>query len=325
MAIVGIAMLVFGFNYLKGKNLFKKDVFIYAKYQDVQGLGKSNPVVINGLQIGRIENLDGGKDMRQIVVTISLTKEVNIPDNSLAVINPSLLGGNSTLQIQLGNSDHYLKSGDTVLTSLNGGALDQALKVINPVLYEVKNVIKSLDSVLYLASGVFDPTTKNNVRGIVANLNTTTASFAISAASMQKMLDSQNGSVANALQNVKTFTSNLNANNGKLDSIMSNANVASAKLASLNLKTTLDTLNAVLDNFKKVSEKLNSKDGSLGLLLTDKQLYQNLTATSNKLNILLDDFRVHPKRYISISVFGKKEKGGYLAAPLVDDTLKVAK
>ena len=92
MAVVGILLLIFGFNFLKGKTLFKKYNYIYAVYQDVQGLSKSNPVVINGLQIGRIENLDGGKDMKHIVVTVSLTKDVNIPNNSLAVINPNLLG-----------------------------------------------------------------------------------------------------------------------------------------------------------------------------------------------------------------------------------------
>ena len=156
-------------------------------YQDVQTLAKSNPVVINGVQIGRIENVDGGKDMRRIVVTVNLTKDVNIPDNSLAVINPNLLGSPS-LEIQLGNSTTYLKNNDTLLTTLSSGAFDEALKIINPVLYEVRNAVKSLDSVLHVVTGVFDPNTKNNIKGIIANLNTTTASFALSAASLQEIL-----------------------------------------------------------------------------------------------------------------------------------------
>jgi len=324
MAVVGIMLLVLGFNFLKGNNLFKKNKFIYAKYQDVQGLAKSNPVVINGLQIGRIENLDGGKDMKQIVVTVSLIKDVNIPDNSLAVINPNLLGS-PTLEIQLGSSTTYLKSGDTVLTTLSGGAFDEALKVINPVLYEVRNAVKSLDSVLHVVTGVFDPTTKNNIKGIVANLNTTTASFALSAASLQQMLNMQTGALASSLNNVSAFTANLNSNNEKLNSILESARIAAAKFADINLKTTLDTLNIAVDNFKKGSEKINSKDGSLGLLLNDTKLYDNLQSTANKLNILLDDIRVHPKRYLNISVFGKKDKGDYLSAPLIDDTLKPVK
>ncbi|HSQ43844.1 MAG TPA: MlaD family protein [Ginsengibacter sp.] len=324
MAVVGIVLLVLGFNFLKGNNLFKKNKYIYAKYQDVQGLAKSNPVIINGLQIGRIENLDGGKDMKQIVVTVSLIKDVNIPDNSLAVINPNLLGS-PTLEIQLGSSTTYLKNGDTVLTTLSGGAFDEALKVINPVLYEVRNAVKSLDSVLHVVTGVFDPATKNNIKGIVANLNTTTASFALSAASLQQMLNMQNGALASSLNNVSAFTANLNANNEKLNNILESAKIAAGKFADIDLKTTLDTLNIAVDNFKKVSEKINSKDGSLGLLLNDTKLYDNLQSTANKLNILLDDIRVHPKRYLNISVFGKKDKGDYLSAPLIDDTLKSVK
>ncbi|HXS56891.1 MAG TPA: MlaD family protein [Hanamia sp.] len=324
LAIVGIALLVIGFNFLKGKNLFKKDTHIYAVYQDVQGLTKSNPVVINGLQIGRIESLDGGKDMRRILVTVNLFKDVNIPSNSLAVINPNLLGSPS-LEIQLGSATTYLQNGDTLLTTLSGGAFDEALKIINPVLYEVRNAVKSLDSVLHIVTGVFDPTTKNNIRGIVENLNTTTASFAITAASLQQMMDAQNGALAKSLGNVNSFTANLNANSGKLDSILENARIVSKNFAAVDLQKTLDSLNVAVNNFKQGSEKINSKEGSLGLLLNDKSLYDNLQSTSNKLNILIDDIRVHPKRYVGISIFGKKDKGNFITAPLIDDTLKVVK
>src|SRR5690348_1185926 len=320
MAVVGIVLLVLGFNFLKGKNLFTKKRLIYAKYQDVQGLAKANPVVINGLQVGRIEDLDGGKTMKQIVVTISLNKDVNIPDNSLAVINPSILGGSATLEIQLGNSANYLKYGDTIMTSLSGGAFDQALKAINPVLYEMRLAVKALDSTLQIINSVIDPTAKKNLRSMIANLNTTTASFTVSSASLQKILNTQTGALAATLENMKKFTGNLNTNNQKLDSIFDNAKIISAKIAEMDFKKTLDTLNVVLDNFKTASEKINSKDGSIGLLLNDTKLYDNLQSTANKLNILLDDIRVHPRRYVNVSVFGKKDKGNYITAPLKDDT-----
>jgi phospholipid/cholesterol/gamma-HCH transport system substrate-binding protein len=324
MAIVGIVLLVFGFNFLKGKSLFKKENHIYAIYQDVQLLAKSNPVLINGVQIGNISNIDGGKDMKRILVTINLTKDINIPDNSLAVINPPLLGS-ASMEIQLGSSSIFLKSGDTLLTTLSGGAFDAALKIINPVLYEVRNAVKSLDSVLHIITGVFDPGAKNNIKGILTNLNATTQSFALSAKSLQLLLDMQNGALSSSLNNVSAFTANLNSNNEKLNSILENAKVASAKFADINLKTTLDTLNAAVASFKQGAEKINSKEGSVGLLLNDKTLYNNLTSTTNKINILLDDIRVHPKRYVNISVFGKKDKGDYMTSPLVDDTLKGVK
>jgi len=326
MAVIGVAMLIIGFKYLKGSGIFKKEKHVYAIYEDVQGLKQSNPVVINGLQIGRITNLDGGKDMKRILVTVSLTRDINIPTNSLAVINPNFLGvGSPTMEIQLGDANTYLKNGDTLLTTLNSGAFDQAMKIINPVLYEVKNAVKSLDSVLTTITTVFDVRTKDNIKSILANVNAATASFVVTSQSLQKMVDIQNGALGQSLENMRSFTSNLNENNNQLDSIMKNTETFSHKLSQLDLERSLDTLQLAINNFKAGAEKINSKDGSLGLLLNDKTLYNNLQSTSDKLNILLDDIRVHPKRYVNFSVFGKKDKGNYLTAPLIDDTLKVVK
>ena len=322
LAVVGIVALIFGFNFLKGNSFFKKQKYVYAVFEDIQGLGNSNPVVINGLQIGHIANLDGGKMLKRIVVTVELTKDVLIPNNSLAVINPSLLGSVS-LEIKLGNSNAYLKTGDTLLTTLSGGAFDEALKMINPVLYEVRNAVKSLDSVLHIVTGVFDPTTKNNIRGIIENLNKVTGSFTVSAASLQTLLNVQSGALAKSLENVNAFTNNLNGNNGKLNNILSNAEKASTSIANINLQKTLNTLDSAANQLKAGIAKINSNSGSIGLLLNDTKLYDNLAATSNKINILLDDIRVHPKRYLTISVFSKKDKGEYITAPLIDDTLKL--
>src|SRR5688572_412483 len=322
LAVVGVIVFIVGFNFLKGKNVFKKEKYLYAVYENIQGLTKSNPVVINGLQIGTIANLDGGKDLKKIIVSVNLTKDFNIPDNSLAVINPSLIGG-TVLEIKLGNSNVYLKPGDTLLTTLSGGAFDEALKLLNPVLYEVRNAVKSLDSVLNIIGSVFDPNTKNNIKGILENLNTTTASFAHSAVSLETLMNTQNGALAKSLDNVNAFTNNLAANNERLTSIMGNAEKASSNFASLDFQKTLTTLDNSVNEFKAGIQKINSKDGSLGLLLNDTKIHDNLASTTNKINILLDDIRVHPKRYLTISVFGKKDKGNYITAPLIDDTLKM--
>ncbi|MEO6328730.1 MAG: MlaD family protein [Ginsengibacter sp.] len=323
LAVAGVAVLVIGFNFLKGKNLFKKESYIYAVYEDIQGLTQSNPVVINGLQVGNVANLNGGKEVKRIIVSVNLTKDINIPNNSLAVINPNLLGSTS-LEIKLGNSNVYIKPGDTLLTTLSGGAFDEALKMINPVLYEVKNATRSLDSVLHIIGSVFDPMTKRNIQDILDNLNKTTVSFAYTAGSLQSLLNPQNGALAKSLDNVNAFTSNLATNNETLNGIMANANKATANFAAVNLQKTVASLDSTVEAFRAGIQKINSKDGSLGLLLNDTKMYDNLSSTSNKINILLDDIRVHPKRYLTISVFGKKDKGGYITAPLIDDTLRLA-
>lgn len=322
LAAVGIALLVFGFNFLKGKDLLKKEKHIYAKFEDIINLGKSGPVVINGLQVGTVSDLDGGKDMKIIVVTIRLTKDINIPSNSTAVINPNLLGTTS-LEIKLGTSTTYIKPGDTLQTIQSGGALDEAMKAFNPVLYEVKNATHSLDSVLRIVGNVFDPNTKNDIRSIISNLRTVTGSFIVSADHMKVLLDPQNGSLAKTLENAHTFSNNLVANNAKINDLLANADKASAKFASLDLQSTLSKLDSAINEMKAGVAKINSNKGSLGLLLNDTKLYDNLAATSNKINILIDDIRVHPKRYVNISVFGKKDKGNYITSPLQDDTIKV--
>ena len=199
------------------------------------------------------------------------------------------------------------------------------MKIINPVLYEVKNAVKSLDSVLTTVTTVFDTRTKNNIQNILNNLNLATASFVVTSQSAEKLMDYQNGTIAKSLNNVNSFTANLNKNNSKLDSLIEYSKVFSQHLSEINLQRSLDSLNVAIDNFKQGSEKINSKDGSLGLLLNDKTLYNNLQKTTEKINILLDDIRVHPRRYVNISIFGKKDKGNYLTAPLADDSAKTVK
>ena len=324
LVVVGVGFLILGYNFLKGKSFLKKEHHIYAVYENIQGLAKSNPVVINGLQVGNISNLDGGREVRRIIVTVNLTKDVLIPDNSLAVINPNLLGTTS-LEIKLGNSGRPLKNGDTLITTLSGGAFDEALKVLNPVLYEVRNAVKSLDSVLHIVTNVFDPTTKNNIKEVIANLNATTSSFAKSSVALQELLNPQTGALAKSLQNVNSFTGTLVANGSKISEIMTNAQTASSKFAKIDFQKTATTLDEAATNLKAGIAKINSNEGSLGLLLNDKKLYENLSATSNKLNILLDDIRVHPKRYLTISVFGKKDNNNYITAPLIDDSTKPKK
>jgi len=180
-----------------------------------------------------------------------------------------------------------------------------------------------LDSVLNIITNVFDPSTKNNIRGVIENLNTVTASFTVSAGHLQTLLNPQTGALAKSLDNVNTFTNNLAGNNEKINSIMSNAAIASNKIAALDLQKTLGTLDSAAVQLRAGITKINSNNGSLGLLLNDTKLYDNLSSTSNKINILLDDIRVHPKRYLTVSVFSKKDKGDYITAPLIDDTLKL--
>ncbi len=317
LTAISIVLLILGFNFLKGRDLTVKSMRFYAIFENIQGLASSNAVVINGKQVGTVYNTDGGKDMRKITVVLTINQSVDIPDNSIALINPSVLGTTS-IEIRLGNSNRFKNDGDTLATIASKGMLDDAFQKVDPVLLQVKNAIKSLDAVLLTVNNVFDSKTKNNIRGVMENLNTTTASLAISSTSLQAILNTQTGALAKTLENVSAFTGTLKNNDAKIDQTLTNLETTTAKFSKLDIEKTLISINGTINELKNTIGKVNSDKGSLGLLISDPKLYNNLSATSNKLNLLLDDVRVHPKRYINISVFGKKDKNLPLSIPLPD-------
>jgi len=317
LTAISIVLLILGFNFLKGRNLTVKSMRFYAVFENIEGLTSSNAVVINGKQVGTVYSTDGGEDMRKITVALTINQLINIPDNSIAVITPSVLGVTS-MEIRLGNSKIYKKEGDTLASIASKGMLADAFQKVDPVLLEVSNMIRSLDSVLVTVNSVFDTNTKNNIKSVMANLNNTTASLAISSASLQAILNTQSGALAKTLNNVSDITGTLKNSDKKIDQTLTNLETTTSKLSKLDLEKTLTTINATISDLKNTIEKVNSDKGSIGLLINDPKLYNNLSATSNKLNLLLDDVRVHPKRYINVSVFGKKEKNKPLTAPLPD-------
>ncbi|KIC94874.1 MlaD family protein [Flavihumibacter solisilvae] len=312
LAVVATASLILGFNYLKGKNLFKKNEKIYAVFPRVTGLTNSNPVLINGLQIGMVQNIEERSQniFDGIIVTVHLDRDVNIPANSVGFISTDLLGG-AQLVIDPGNANEYLQPGDTLQTTMKPGLVDQVTATLNPALRTLDGTLHSLDSLVEVAGTYFDPATKNNFQKIVANLSA-------ASTSLNRLIAAQNSSLNRTLANLDTVTSNLASNNPKINNTLANLEKTSENLANAKLKETIDELNKTVSGLNGVLDKANSKDGSLGLLLNDKKLYTNLESTSRSLNILLDDFRTHPKRYVSVSVFGKKDKSKPLSAPLSD-------
>lgn len=317
LTAIAIALLFLGFNFLKGKSFFGKSNTLFAKYTHVQGLAASNPVVINGLQVGSVYSINTDKNMKEILVKMTLTKEVNIPVNSIAIIKPSLLGTIS-IEINLGDSKTYLQKNDTITTEATTGIFNEVLSQVNPVLNQVKKAVSSIDSVLTNVNSILDPSAKNNLHGTLANLNSTTANLIGASASLQTLLNTQTGALAGTLNNLNSFTGNLSKNNGKITSLVDNLNKTATNLSELDLEKTLTTLNTTIGDLKATIGKLNSNTGTAGLLLNDTKLYNNLTATANKLNLLLDDLKTNPKRYINISVFGKKQKSTGLMVPLPD-------
>jgi phospholipid/cholesterol/gamma-HCH transport system substrate-binding protein len=316
LTAIAIALLILGFNFLKGKTLFKTGNFIYAKYTDTKGIMVSNGVFINGYQVGSvydIENADA--NLSAIVVAIKLKDNYNIPSNSVASIKENPLG-NASINISLGDAATYVKSGDTILTSSSAGLLGDVMNKLGPVGDQIKATVESLDSVLKNINTIFDPATKNNLQEVIANINKTTASLVVSSASIQAMLNQQTGAITASMNNVNSFTKNLADNNEKVTRMISNVERTTENLSKADIDGTVAQLKTSIETLNGILAKASSTDGSLGKLLNDKTLYDNLSNTVRSANILMDDLRVHPKRYVNISVFGKKDKTGPLMAPL---------
>ncbi|MFW2477962.1 MAG: MlaD family protein [Sediminibacterium sp.] len=316
LTAIAITLLILGFNFLKGKTLFKTGNFIYAKYTDTKGIMVSNGVFINGFQVGSvydIENADA--NLSTIVVAIKLKDKYNIPSNSVASIKENPLG-NASITISLGDAASYVKSGDTILTSSSAGLLGDVMNKLGPVGDQIKATVGSLDSVLKNINTIFDPATKNNLQEVIANINKTTASLVISSASIQAMLNQQTGTIAASMNNVSSFTKNLSDNNDKIARMLGNVEKTTENLSKADIDGTVAQLKNSIETLNSILAKASSTEGSLGKLLNDKTLYDNLSNTVRSANILMDDLRVHPKRYVNISVFGKKDRTGPLMAPL---------
>ena len=313
LAAVSIAVLILGFNYLKGKTFFSKQTHMYAVFQKTNGLAVSNPVSINDLPVGKVSSLKmRDKSVSSIVVAIELTEDVQIPNNSLVFVNKELLGTPS-LVIKMGNSNTYLQDGDTIQTTYKPDVFENVQSSINPAINNLNSAIQSLEVLVANVNSMFDPNTKNNFQTVIANL-------AASSASVRNMLNTQTGALAQTMGNLNTFTGNLNKNNESLNRTMTNLETTSAKIAQADIEKVVQTLQATANNLNDVTNKINSNNGSLGMLLNDKKLYANLENSTRSLNILLDDLRVNPKRYVNISLIGRKNKGGFLEAPLNDTT-----
>ncbi|MEN9963877.1 MAG: hypothetical protein RL582_972 [Bacteroidota bacterium] len=319
LGVIAIALLVLGFNFLKGNKLFTKSMTLYARYDNVQGLTPSNPVIINGLQVGTVKSISNDRSMKELIVTFSIHKDINIPANSFAHISPNPLTI-TKVEIILGDSSVMLKNNDSINASPSDGFLEGIINSkVDPVLLSVNKAIATIDSVLNSVNSVFDQQNKRNIASTIQHLERISASVQTSTASLEVLVDKDNGSLAKTLNNAKTFTDNLVKNNGKLNSTIDNLNLTSKNLSELDLKSTLFKLDSSISGLKTTIGKINSKEGSLGLLLNDPTLYRNLSSTSNKINTLIDDLRLHPKRYVSFSVFGKSDKKeSPLSTPLPD-------
>ena len=318
LTVIAVTLIILGFNFLKGKTFFKSGTFLYAKYTDTKGLIVSNPVFVNGFQVGTVFEIENMNDnLSELVVCIKLNQLYKIPANSIATIQENPLGTNA-INIVPGNGTLFIQSGDTIKTAPATSLLGDFMNTLSPLGEQIKNTITSLKNVLDNVNQTLDEENRQNLKVILANLSTTTANLDQSIQSVEGMLNKQNGSIAQTADNINAFTANLNQNNQKISNILSNLDSTTKSIKDADLNKTIKEIQVALVSLNTTINKLNNGNGTAAKLLNDPNMYTQLQSTIKSVNTLVDDIKVHPKRYVSLSVFGKKDKKTPLTKPLSD-------
>lgn len=309
-SILGISILIFGYNFLKGYSPLKGYNKYYAVYDNVSGIVKSTQVTINGLKVGQVEDIgmlrDG--DASKIVVTLIVQSSIKLPKETQAIISSQDLLGTKMIDLKLSSSNEILNNKDTLVGSIEESFSSSVSKMMSPLKDKSEQVLVTLDKVLQSMNEVFDSTgTQKLARGIhdfsgtLRNLNNITAKF-------DQLTTEEYDKLKAMFGHVEQITLNIKNNNEVISRSMKNIAKISDSIAAADLTSTINHTRNVMKEFAITLEKINKGEGSLGKLANDQALYNNLTKSSAELAALLKDMQEYPGRYVSFSVFGGNKR-----------------
>lgn len=285
--IATLAVTFFGVNYLKGINIFNPTNYYYLKFNRINGLVETNDVTVKGYKVGLVQRIiyDYDNPDADVVVVLQVDDDLKIPVGSKAALVSALIGSPSIeLRMERGTSEIYQR-GDTIPSYVDDGIMNSLTEEVMP---RIQTIIPQLDSLILSLHAIAENKTIENS---LENINTITKNLNKASVGINKL-------VAN---DVPEMCKNFNG-------VMGNLNKVSVNLSGVDFKGTVNNLNKTLVGIQGITDKMNNGQGTLGLLLTNKELYNNLNTTVGSANELVVDIREHPKRYINVSVFGKKSE-----------------
>lgn len=293
LAIVAIVLLIFGYSFLKGKNLLDSSKTFYAVYPEVEGLSPSSTVTINGLKVGTVTDIDFLNQDGDLLVTFTVDTDFEFSPNSIArVYGGGIIGGKSMAIIPTYEPGNIAKSGDTLPSEMEEGLLELVNERLTPLQEKVEQAIVSADSLLTSINEVLNEDTRNNIQSTFSDLSTTVASLKTSAASIEGVMNRNSEKLDRTFSNLDNMTGNLNQ--------------FSDTLTHVDLGGMVRNLEKVTADLEAVSGKLNSEEGTVGKLLTDPTIYDNVDRATKQLEQLIQDIKLNPNRYVRFSLFGKK-------------------
>ncbi len=304
LVISAILLFIWGYSFLKGKDLFTNYKTVFVEYDNVDGLAMSAPVTINGKAIGKVNSIKLNENWKNIV-ELQIDGDYNISKSSLAEIYaPSPIGGKQISIIPSKGTD-FLNDGDFLKSSKKLGLTDELASQLVPLKDKIEKLLDNANVMLEGVNQVLDTKSKENLRSSLANLNQVMVEFKGISGNMNGMLADNK--------------SKINATMVNFEKTSANFSKVSDSIAKLQLGSTVKNLEKTLANVNSIMTNINSGNGTVGKLMTDDKMYTNFTKAAKELELLLQDLRLHPTRYVNVSVFGKKEKP--YKAP-VNDTIK---
>ncbi|GAE85605.1 MlaD family protein [Bacteroides reticulotermitis] len=283
--IIALCILIYGINWLKGIHMFQPSSYFYAKFENVNGLTKSSPVFADGVRVGIVRDiLYDYTNPGNVLVEVELDTELRIPKGSSAELVAELMGGVRMNILLANNPREKYMVGDTIPGTLNNGMMESVAELMP----EIKNMLPKMDSILTSLNTILGD---KSIPATLHSVEKTTANLAVASAQMKNLMSKDIPQLTN-----------------KLNIIGDNFVVISNSLKEIDYKATFQKIDATLSNVKTITEKLNNKDNTVGLLLNDPNLYNNLNETTANAASLLEDLKANPKRYVHFSLFGKKNK-----------------
>lgn len=306
--VVAIGLLIWGLNFMKGSNLFVKETTFYAVYDQVSGLSINNPVSINGYEVGLVRNIDFMPEDTagnvKLIVRMGITEDIKIPKNSIARIETDLLGSN-IVNIRFGKSDEYLQSGDTLSSELATTLQEQFNLTMLPIRRKAENLMLSIDTVLTVIRYVFNEETRDNLARSFESIRVSIDRIKHTSYNIDTLITSQRNRLAGIVGNIHSISQNLEENNEAVSHIINNFSNVSDSLAAVEFGKTLRRADKAITDIATLTDRINSGEGSLGKLLNNDSLYNNLDKSAKEISQLVEDIKLNPRRYLHFSVFGR--------------------
>jgi phospholipid/cholesterol/gamma-HCH transport system substrate-binding protein len=303
LATTSLIVLIFGYMFLKGNNPFKKHQTFYVLYEKVDKLNNSDPVLVNGYKVGRVKSINKMPDIRKgIIVELTINSDVNVPKKSMARIVSVDMLGEKAIELVLTDGNEFSTSGDTLLSDIQLSLTEEVKLEVLPVKQKATELMGSLDSLVDVIKGILN---QGQIESSMTSIVKATDQFADVAKNLDSIVIKESQTIHNILANVEAITKNLKGNDEGINKLISNLGSVTDSLKKADLPMLVTNLNHTLKELKTALETVNKGEGTVGLMLKERETYDMINKTIADLDKLFIDLQQNPKRYVHFSVFGK--------------------